>query len=69
MKVYVSEDDRAEEVWVRVRATPDHHGSDVVLDVLQHVIPDARREDIDFPDDHPQRPPASGERIIRWACP
>jgi hypothetical protein len=41
VEVYVVGDDRAEEVWIRVRATPDHHGSDIVRDVLVNVIPEA----------------------------
>lgn len=69
IEVIVIEQDSAEEVWIRVRATPDHHGTDVVQDILDVVIPEAQPEHIDFPQDHPGRRLESGERIIRWMCP
>lgn len=56
--------DRAEEVLIAVRATPDHHGSDVVADVLVHVIPEA--ESVDFPTRHPLRRLEPGERLVSW---
>lgn len=69
IEVYVIQAETAEEVWIRIRATPDHHGTDVVRDILDVVIPEAQPEDIDFPQEHPCRPLDGGERIIRWACP
>lgn len=66
VEIYVAGGDSAEDVWIRVRATPDHHGSGVVRDVLVNVIQEADPANISLHPKAPGRKPETGERIIRW---
>ncbi len=66
VELLVDADDRAEELWLAVRPLGSYQSSDLVADVLAHVLTDAPRAAIDFPPGHPTRQLAPGERVVRW---